>query len=173
MPRRRHGHAVPVSDVPAEEQGPRAPALRKPPGVSFETWVERQVREAQERGAFDGLPGAGKPLPREAGDELAWVRQKALREGLPVSALLPPALALAKEVEDLPGRLAGLRSEERVREVVEDLDARIRRARLGPQEGPPVRVRQLDVEALVSAWRDAQPPPAREPQPRRSRWRRR
>ena len=38
---------------------------RKPRGVSFESWVERQVREARERGAFDDLPGAGKPLPQD------------------------------------------------------------------------------------------------------------
>ena len=145
---------------------------RKPAGVSFESWVERQVREAQERGAFDRLAGAGRPLPREATDELAWVRAKAVREGLPVTALLPLALALAREVEDLPARLAAVRSPDRAREVVEDLDARIRAARLRPQEGPPVRVRPLDVEALLAAWSAAQPR-APEPVPEPTRWWRR
>jgi hypothetical protein len=36
---------------------------RKPPGMRYEDWIERQIREAQERGAFDDLPGAGKPIP--------------------------------------------------------------------------------------------------------------
>ena len=36
---------------------------RKPPGVSFETWADKQIREAEERGAFEGLTGKGKPLP--------------------------------------------------------------------------------------------------------------
>ena len=35
---------------------------RKPPGVGFQTWVERQIREAMERGEFDNLPGKGKPI---------------------------------------------------------------------------------------------------------------
>jgi Domain of unknown function (DUF1992) len=35
---------------------------RKPPGVRHEDWIERQIREAQERGDFDNLRGAGKPL---------------------------------------------------------------------------------------------------------------
>jgi hypothetical protein len=35
---------------------------RKPPGVSFETRVERQIREAIEHGEFDDLPGAGRPI---------------------------------------------------------------------------------------------------------------
>lgn len=28
----------------------------------WEHWIEQQIREAQERGAFDNLPGKGKPL---------------------------------------------------------------------------------------------------------------
>jgi DnaJ homologue, subfamily C, member 28, conserved domain len=36
---------------------------RKPPGTSWETWIEAQIRVAREQGAFDNLPGAGKPLP--------------------------------------------------------------------------------------------------------------
>lgn len=126
---------------------------RKPAGVSFESWIERQLREARERGSFDDLPGTGKPLPRTLGDELAWVREKVRREDLPVSALLPPALAVAKEVEDLPERLARERSEVRVRLLVEDLNTRIDAARRGPQVGPPVRTGLLDVETVVAAWR--------------------
>ena len=128
---------------------------RKPRGVSFESWVERQLREARERGSFDDLPGTGRPLPRTASDELAWVREKARREGLPVTALLPPALAVAKEVEDLPQRLSRERSEVRVRELVAGLNARIDAARRAPQVGPPVRTALLDVEAVVEQWQAA------------------
>jgi hypothetical protein len=155
---------------------------RKPAGVSFESWIERQLREARERGSFDDLPGAGKPLPRTASDELAWLREKARREDLPVTALLPPSLAVAKEVEDLPARLSRERSEPRARKLVEDLNARIDAARRGPQVGPPVRTALLDVEGVVGAWREAsagarpaEPPPVAEPPapgPRR-RWLRR
>lgn len=150
---------------------------RKPRHVTFESWVERQVREARERGAFDDLPGTGRPLPRTEDDPLAWVRDKARREDLPVSAMLPPSLAVAREVEDLPALLARERSEARVRAIVEDLDARIDAARRGPQIGPPVRTARLDVEAVVEAWRASRPPPPTpEPAPaspaRRRWWRR-
>jgi hypothetical protein len=132
---------------------------RKPAGVSFESWVERQLREARERGSFEGLAGTGKPLPRTAADELAWVREKAKREDLPVAALLPPALAVAKEVEDLPERLARERSEARVRALVSDLNRRIDAVRRGPQIGPPVRTALLDEQAVVAAWRASRPAP--------------
>ena len=46
--------------------------------------AEQRIREAQETGQFDHLPGAGKPLPdiNEPVDDLWWVRQWARREGL-------------------------------------------------------------------------------------------
>jgi len=45
-----------------EDQPPR----RRKPGESWQSFVERQIREAQEQGAFDNLPGHGKPLRLEA-----------------------------------------------------------------------------------------------------------
>ncbi len=127
---------------------------RKPRAVSFETWVERQVREAQERGAFENLPGAGKPLPPGAYEEGSWIREKARREDLPVAAMLPPGLALRKEVEDLPVRLARERTPERVRTVLVELDARVFAWNCGPQE-PPTYVRRVDVEARLADWQEA------------------
>jgi hypothetical protein len=66
----------------------------KPPGVSFESWIDKQIREAEERGDFSNLPGRGEPMPGSPDttyDELWWVKQKMAREGLSV---LPPMLAL-------------------------------------------------------------------------------
>ena len=62
---------------------------RKPPGVTFETWIDKQIREATERGDFAGLPGAGKPLPHldQPYDEMWWIKDK-MQPGAP---LLPAA----------------------------------------------------------------------------------
>ena len=49
---------------PAEAPRPRQ--VRKL--SQWESAIEQQIREAQERGAFDRLPGQGKPLPREDWD---------------------------------------------------------------------------------------------------------
>jgi hypothetical protein len=140
---------------------------RRPPGVPTGDWIEAQIRAAQEAGAFDDLPGMGKPIPdlHEPETEFDYAAKLARREGLDVSAMLPPALALAKEVEDLPERLRVVPSEARVRETVTDLNARIRAAILAPQIGPPVRTRPLDVDAVVEAWRASRPAPATAPAP--------
>lgn len=128
---------------------------RKPPQIRIETWVERQIREAQARGVFDNLPGAGKPIPglEHRKNTMAWLAEKVYREDLPVTALLPVSLSLAREVDDLPERLAGERSERRVRGIVDDLNRRITRALRNPQDGPPLRVGTQDVEEAVARWR--------------------
>jgi hypothetical protein len=116
-------------------------------------WVERQIRAAQDQGAFDNLPGAGKPLPRSSGDVLDWVADKLRAEETDTRALLPPSLRLRKELEDLPARLSKVRTEREVREIVTDLNKRIRAEILVPHAGPPLLVRLVDLEEEVERWR--------------------
>ena len=154
---------------------------RKPPGMSFESWVEHQISRSLERGDFDDLPGAGKPLPRRSADETVydWVIEKARKENLDVFGMLPPGLALRKEREDLPRRAAPLPSEAAVRALAEDFNARVAQHWRRPQERFDVVPGMADVEALVAEWwRDRPPPPAPEAapaperRPRRRWWRR-
>ena len=128
---------------------------RKPPKVSFRWWVDRQIEQARERGEFDDLPGTGKPLPKPTGNDAAtdWVLREVRRGGHDTKALLPPALALKREVQDLPDLLAAERTERRVRELVEDLNERIRQAYLNHLSGPPLTVAPVDVEEAVEDWR--------------------
>ncbi|RZS34416.1 uncharacterized protein DUF1992 [Herbihabitans rhizosphaerae] len=126
---------------------------RKPAHVSFGDWIEGQIRTAQDRGDFDDLPGTGKPIPAGAKDGMDWVAKKMREEQADPTTFLPPSLALAKEIEDLPARVRRERSEKRVRELAEDLNDRIRQAYREPQVGPPMRVAPVDVDEIVQAWR--------------------
>jgi hypothetical protein len=119
-----------------------------------ESPLDKQIREAQERGDFDNLPGMGKPL-RDSGRPLHedwWLTELVHREQ--IAAVLPPALALRKEIEDLPESLARLRSEQKVRSFLEDLNNRIIKAQRAPAQGPGVVPRTVDVEEHVLIWRD-------------------
>ena len=154
---------------------------RKPPGVRYEDWVERQIREAQERGAFDDLPGAGKPIPGLDRPFTAeqWAVERLRREGADLSALMSPLLLLRRERAELLASLAELPSEAAVRAVAGDFNHRLLHQYRRPNEGPLVPVGVLDVDETVAAWRavrPARPAPSPAPQPaparspRRHRW---
>ncbi len=152
---------------------------RKPPGMTFGSWIDQQISEAAERGAFDNLPGAGKPLPRRddfAGD--AWVADWVRRSGGSPSDCLPAPLRLRRESEQLAATVAELRSEQEVRDRVTELNDRIKAHRRLP-EGPPVFVPLVEAESMLGRWRAAHqapvpgPPPAARVPARRRRWWRR
>ncbi|NUT94410.1 MAG: DUF1992 domain-containing protein [Saccharothrix sp.] len=129
---------------------------RKPVGVGFETWVERQIREAQEKGEFDGLPGAGKPLPGLAGphDELWWVKEKVRREE---GTVLPPTLQLRKEAAAAREAAGVAGSEGEVRRILGEINAKITEAIRKPMSGPPLNLMPFDVEHVVEEWRRGRP----------------
>jgi Domain of unknown function (DUF1992) len=155
---------------------------RKPPGISFTSWIDRQISEAAQRGAFDDLPGAGKPLPKrtDADDGQAWLRDYLRRQGVSAEDLLPTPLKLRKEVERLTGTAHTFASEQEVRGAVAELNRQIIQWRRIP-EGPPVYLRLVDEDMLVRKWHDARasatlpssPPPASSTAPAPSRWWRR
>ncbi|GAA0805806.1 DnaJ family domain-containing protein [Spirilliplanes yamanashiensis] len=120
----------------------------------WESAVDRQIREAQERGEWDGLSGLGKPLPGAGGeyDEDWWVRDWVRREE--VTGVLPATLTLRRELEDLPATVDRLRTEAQVRAAVAALNERIARNRRGHLGGPPVLLRDLDADAVVAGWRE-------------------
>lgn len=136
---------------------------RKPPEISFTSWIDQQISEAAERGAFDYLPGAGKPLPQreEADFGQAWLRDYVRREGVPAEELLPPPLKLRKEIERLAERVQDMRSEQEVRKSAAELNQRIMEWRRIPL-GPPIFVPLVDEEVMVGRWQSGQAltPPA-------------
>lgn len=116
--------------------------------------VEISIQQAMRRGDFDDLPGAGKPLTglQNAYDPNWWISQKIERERL--TGLGPPALTLRTEDAQLDDRLDAAPSEEAVRSMLTDFNARIIEARRQLQGGPPVVTRPRDVETEVHRWRD-------------------
>jgi Domain of unknown function (DUF1992) len=131
---------------------------RKPQGMGFTSWVDQQIAEAERRGVFNDLPGAGKPLNlKPSGEDYgeAWVRDYARREGVQPDEFLPTPLRLRREIERLTEAVAGFRSEAEIREVAGDINRRIVEWRRIPV-GPPIHVRLVSADDLVARWRVAQ-----------------
>ena len=65
-------------------------------GKAYMNYIEEQIRDAQERGEFDNLPGAGKPLQL---DQNIYAGDKAMGYNLLKSnQFAPPEIELLKEV---------------------------------------------------------------------------
>jgi hypothetical protein len=118
-----------------------------------QTWVDLQIRQAMERGAFENLPGAGKPIEGlgTEHDPDWWLKKLVERERITV---LPPSLALRKEDAELDDQLDRYNVESEVRRHVEDFNERVIRARYSLHDGPPLITMPRDVDATVAAWRE-------------------
>jgi hypothetical protein len=125
---------------------------RKPPGTSWESRIDAQIRVAREQGAFDNLPGAGKPLPNidQEYDPMWWVKQLAEREQL---SILPPSLELLRKVEKELAAIEKLPDEATVRRRIAALNVEIARLNATAVDGPPTRLGKLDVDQVVAKWR--------------------
>jgi hypothetical protein len=150
-------HGQDEFDIAQDEPEPPAPADSKAAAAARiqqqQTWVDLQVRRAMERGDFDDLPGAGKPIEDlgRAHDPDWWLKRFVERERIVV---LPPSVQLRKDDAELDGRLDRLATEKEVRREVEDFNERVIAARYRLPEGPPLITMPRDVEETVNAWRE-------------------
>lgn len=151
---------------------------RKPRELTFRSWIDQQISDAAERGAFDDLPGTGKPLPdRGPKADEAWLLDWMRREGVDTEELLPTPLKLRKQSARLAQTVGRLQSEEQVRLAVAELNERIMQWRKLPL-GPPIFVPLVDADDMVGRWQSARPPEAPAaapppPAPQPARWWRR
>jgi DnaJ family protein C protein 28 len=101
---------VPREQMGKEEQQPKQSKYR---GKGYRDYVEEQIREAEARGAFANLPGAGKPLNL---DENIYAGDRALAYHLLKSNGFAPAeVELAKEIRQERARLDAMLARLRAR----------------------------------------------------------
>jgi hypothetical protein len=134
------------------DEGAEKPAA-VPTRQDLAAYVEVSIQQAERRGDFDNLPGAGKPLAglRQTYDPNWWIRRKIETERL--TGLGPPALALRTEDARLDATLDSAVSERAVRDLLEDFNHRVIEARRQLLGGPPVITPTRDVENELARWR--------------------
>lgn len=137
------------SDTDAEQDADNAGQTTMEQRAQF---VEIAIQQAQRRGEFENLPGAGKPLTnlREITDPDWWFRRKIERER--ITGLGPPALTLRTEDRELDARLDAASTSDSVREIVEDFNKRVREAQRQLLGGPPVVTSPRDVDDEIARW---------------------
>ena len=131
---------------------------RKPTGLSWESWTEKQIEEGRCAGLFDALDGAGKPIDGLDGtrDEDWWVKAKLRREEIDY---LPPTLAIRADRDAAMAAALAASDEAEVRRVIEEINERIRYVNSHTVSGPPSTVWVIDVDEVLTKWRHERPPP--------------
>lgn len=128
------------------------PHERKPQNEDWESFADRKIREAQEDGAFERLPGFGKPIPgldQPAKDDW-WLKQKLKEERLSV---MPPVLEARLKVEKTLDEIQAIDSETEVRKRLRELNEIIRQAMYSPIPGPPDGIALIDIEQTIADWK--------------------
>jgi len=95
----------------------------------FNKIAEERIREAQEAGAFDNLPGKGKPLALE---DATWVPEE-LRMAYHIlrnAHVLPPEAELLKEIHTLEDLLKYIEDQEERRATLKAIQWKVIRLEL-------------------------------------------
>ncbi len=93
---------------------------------AFEIIAEERIREAMERGEFENLPGAGKPLLLED-DSMVPADLRLAYKILKNAGCIPPELELRKEILSLRDLLRILEDEDGRIQVVRELNDKLLR----------------------------------------------
>ena len=75
--------------------------------ICFQKIAERRIQEAMKDGAFDDLPGKGKPLPLESDSHVPEDLRMAYKI-LKNAGYVPPEISLRKEIAKTEDLLAGM-----------------------------------------------------------------
>ena len=107
---------------------------------NFDAIAERRIHEAQERGEFENLPGAGAPLALDD-DPLVPEELRVAYRLLKNAGFIPPELAAHREIRDLEQLLQAAGTDGERQHLLARINFLLTRTSAGRRRG------QLQVEA--------------------------
>ena len=110
--------------------------------------VEQRIKEAQENGEFDSLPGQGKPLALEDDSHIPEdlrLAYKILRN----ADCLPPELQLKKEIRQMEDMLASIPDEKEKYRQIKRINYKILQLNMMGKKSPLLEETELYYSKLV------------------------
>ena len=112
--------------------------------------IEEKIKEAQERGEFDNLPGKGQPLDLE--DESFIPEDLRLSHKVLKNAnCLPPELELKKEIRHLTDLLSGITDEEEKYRQIKRINLKITRLNMMGHSSPLLDQDQIYYKKIIDS----------------------
>jgi hypothetical protein len=101
----------------------------------FQRIIEQRIKEAQERGEFDELPGRGEPLKIEDDSHIPEDLRLAYKI-LKNADCLPPELELRKEIRQMEDMLEGIPDEKEKYRMIKKINLKIMRLNMTRKKSP-------------------------------------
>ena len=115
--------------------------------------VEQRIKEAQERGEFENLPGHGKPLDLEDDSHVPEdlrIAYKILKN----ADCLPPELQEKKEIRQMEDLLASLPDEKERYKLIKKINFRIMKLNMVGKKSPLLEEKQLYYRKVIDKSKD-------------------
>jgi hypothetical protein len=116
--------------------------------LGYQKIAERKIKEAEERGEFDNLPGKGKPMEKDDYDSVPGdlrIAYKILKN----SNCLPPELELRKEIRNLEDMLENIPDEKEKYRQIKRINLKIMQMNMMGHKSPMLEEDQLYYQRIV------------------------
>ena len=114
----------------------------------FQKIIEKRIKEAQERGEFDGLPGRGEPLKIEDDSHVPEDLRLAYKV-LKNADCLPPELQLKKEIRKMEDMLEHIPDEKEKYRQIKRINYKIMQLNMLGKKSPLLEENQIYYKKLV------------------------
>lgn len=110
--------------------------------LGLQELIERKIKEAQEKGDFDNLPGKGEPLKLEDDSQVPGDLRMAYKI-LKNSDCLPPEIELKKEIRQMEDMLANIPDEKERYRLIKKINLKITRLNMMGRGSPMLEADQV------------------------------
>ena len=114
----------------------------------FQKIIEQKIKEAQENGKFDDLPGHGEPLDLEDDSHIPEDLRLAYKI-LKNADCLPPELELRKEIRQMEDMLENIPDEKAKYRHIKKINYKIMKLNMMGHKSPLVEERQIYYKKLL------------------------
>jgi hypothetical protein len=114
----------------------------------FQKIVEKRIKEAQERGEFDDLPGRGRPIPLEDEGHVPEDLRLAYKI-LKNADCLPPELELKKEIRQMEDLLEHIPDEKEKYRQIKRINYKILQLNLMGKKSPLFEEKEIYYKKLL------------------------
>jgi len=116
--------------------------------MGFTKIIEQRIKEAQDQGAFDELPGRGRPLEIEDDSHIPEELRLAYKI-LKNADCLPPELELKKEIRQMEDMLGAIPDEKERYRLIKRINYKILKLNMMGKKSPLLEETELYYKKLV------------------------